>query len=115
MSAELKNDLARTLDMIKLIDLVKDYQARFTLVLRAVSLAHAVGYSAGFHWDDAGGPEVDGYRIVAYIALPTGQVSWHMPEYPDKWDGHTTEQKYERARAYTDSVYRANVLGGPPL
>lgn len=45
-----------------------------------------------------------------YIDLPTGQASWHyhdsqahlfdhLPEYQGKWDGHTTEQKYERIAA----------------
>lgn len=44
---------------------------------------------------------------IVYINLPTGQVSWHLHdtdlplfahlEYKnEKWDGHTTEQKYER-------------------
>ena len=42
-----------------------------------------------------------------YIDLPTGQVSWHyhdshahlfahLPPYTKPWDGHTTEEKYER-------------------
>lgn len=42
-----------------------------------------------------------------YIDLPTGQASWHfhdsqahlfkgLPPYLGKWDGHTTEEKYER-------------------
>lgn len=42
-----------------------------------------------------------------YIDLPTGQVSWHfhdshahlfagLPPYAGSWDGHTTEEKYER-------------------
>lgn len=42
-----------------------------------------------------------------YIDLPTGQASWHfhdsqahlfdgLPPYSGKWDGHTTEEKYER-------------------
>ena len=42
-----------------------------------------------------------------YIDLPTGQVSWHyhdshtylfagLPPYEGKYDGHTTEEKYER-------------------
>lgn len=47
---------------------------------------------------------------IVYIKLPTGQVSWHlhdsdMPlfahlEYgKEVWDGHTTEEKYERLLA----------------
>lgn len=42
-----------------------------------------------------------------YIDLPTGQASWHyhdsqhtlfahLPPYAGTWDGHTTEEKYER-------------------
>lgn len=45
-----------------------------------------------------------------YIDLPTGQVSWHfhdsqanlfehLPPYTKPWDGHTTEEKYERLAA----------------
>lgn len=45
---------------------------------------------------------------IVYIQLPTGQVSWHFHEdllplfahleydNTEKWDGHTTEEKYER-------------------
>jgi hypothetical protein len=44
-----------------------------------------------------------------YIDLPNGQASWHyhdseaelfahLPPYDGEWDGHTTEQKYERIR-----------------
>ena len=51
-------------------------------------------------WD----PEWHG---CVYIDLPTGQASWHyhdsdahlfahIPPYEGEWDGHTTEQKYER-------------------
>lgn len=46
----------------------------------------------------------------AYIDLPTGQASWHfhdreswlfehLPSYEKPWDGHTTEEKYERLLA----------------
>jgi hypothetical protein len=42
-----------------------------------------------------------------YIDLPVGQASWHfhdseahlfahLPPYEGEWDGHTTEEKYER-------------------
>lgn len=55
--------------------------------------------------------EIDGWdsewHNCVYIDLPTGQVSWHyhdshahlfahLPRYRRKWDGHTTEVKYER-------------------
>ena len=46
-----------------------------------------------------------------YIDLPTGQASWHyndsqgwlfehLPMYQGTWDGHTTEEKYERIAAF---------------
>ena len=47
-----------------------------------------------------------------YIDLPTGQVSWHfhdsqahlfdgLPQYAGTWDGHNTEEKYQRLAALT--------------
>ncbi|MGI9297788.1 MAG: hypothetical protein ACR2QC_07810 [Gammaproteobacteria bacterium] len=47
------------------------------------------------------------WHSCVYIDLPTGQVSWHfhdsqtylfegLPAYQGKWDGHTTEEKYNR-------------------
>ncbi len=44
---------------------------------------------------------------IVFIKLPTGQVSWHLHDSDmqlfahleqgeEKWDGHTTEEKYER-------------------
>lgn len=52
-----------------------------------------------------------------YIDLPTGQASWHyhdsqawlfdhLPEYQGTWDGHTTEEKYERIAAYANPISR---------
>jgi hypothetical protein len=51
-------------------------------------------------WDEA-------WHGCVYIDLPTGQASWHfhdseahlfahLPPYDGEWDGHTTEEKYER-------------------
>ena len=51
-------------------------------------------------WDEA-------WHNCVYIDLPVGQASWHyhndeahlfahLPPYESKWDGHTTEEKYER-------------------
>ena len=68
-----------------------DYAARECGVLMAVAEARALGYEAGFRIDPAE-PEWP----VAFIQLPTGQVSWHMPQFPLEWDGHTTEEKNAR-------------------
>lgn len=98
--------LAYLLKIIALAEQVKDYELRNDSVIEAVNVARAVGLRAGFaidrsHDDD---PEFDGFRVVAYIELPTGQVSWHLPEHDRRWDGHTTEQKYARIEAYLKGV-----------
>lgn len=56
-----------------------------------------------------------------YIDLPTGQASWHYHEsqahlfahlspYTKPWDGHTTDEKYERLAALANP----QASGGPP-
>lgn len=77
-----------------------NYPVRYGLVLNAMSRAHQLGYPVGISWDSADDPELDGFRAVVYIELPTGQVSWHMPEHGQPWDGHSTEEKHARIRAY---------------
>jgi len=72
------------------------YEPRYGLVLEAVALAHRLGYPAGFRIDPAE-PEWP----VAFIELPMedgthAQVSWHMPQHPIPYDGHTTSEKYAR-------------------
>ena len=50
------------------------------------------------------------WHNCVYIDTPLGQLSWHyhdneamafadLPPYWGKWDGHTTNQKYERVTA----------------
>ncbi len=85
--------LAIMLDEIEHAD--TDYPKRYGIVFEAVDIALKLGYPAGIRIDPAE-PEWP----VVYIELPTGQVSWHMPQHPVPYDGHTTEQKYERTRAY---------------
>ncbi|AGB41081.1 hypothetical protein Halha_1132 [Halobacteroides halobius DSM 5150] len=86
--------LEEALQKIKKTDR-KDYEARNKAVLRAMSLALEKGYEAGIRMDYTK-PE---YPVV-YIELPTGQVSWHLPEHRKEWDGHTTEEKYNRIEQY---------------
>lgn len=76
-----------------------DYAARYPLVLWAVSAAADEGLQAGFRVD----PD-DPEWPVAYIELPQGQVSWHMPQHPVAYDGHSTPEKYARVRAYIDAL-----------
>lgn len=69
-----------------------NYHIREGLVLRAVYLAREAGFMAGIR--------IDLDEPMAYIELPTGQVSWHLAEFPFVFDGHTTAQKYQRVQAY---------------
>jgi hypothetical protein len=58
-----------------------------------------------------GGWSEDWHGCV-YIDLPTGQVSWHyhdsqaclfehLPPYKGTWDGHTTDEKYDRIARFS--------------
>lgn len=75
-----------------------EYHVRYGLVLMAMGMAADLGMPVGIRFDPDEGPEWP----VVYIELPTGQVSWHMPQHPVPWDGHDTEEKYRRIREYTD-------------
>ena len=88
--------LGITLGLIKEADgRVKDYQLRYKLVMMAVAQACEAGYRAGFRYDP--NPPEPRYPLVAYIELGSvGQVSWHMPEHEEDFDGHTVAEKYER-------------------
>jgi hypothetical protein len=68
-----------------------NYEVRYGLVLRALLFAHDLGFETGIRIDEAQ-PEWP----VVYIELPTGQVSWHMPQHNVEWDGHDSKKKYLR-------------------
>jgi len=77
-----------------------DYDSRNRFIMQALLLAGACGYKTGIQRDKS----EDGWLIV-FIELPTGQVSWHIPEFEGEWDGHTTGQKYDRLHAFTETVW----------
>lgn len=72
-----------------------DYDTRYRLVFDAVPIALRLGFAAGVRID----PGEPAWPVV-YIELPTGQVSWHMPEHPVAWDRHDTDEKYRRIAAW---------------
>lgn len=72
-----------------------DYAERYLWLMRAAGLAADRGVAVGFRLDPAE-PEWP----VMYFELPTGQVSWHLPQHPKPWDGHTTDEKYARVEAF---------------
>ena len=85
--------LKHLLDQIREFDL--DYDVRYGLVLHAIYVAHEAGFKAGFNIEIKE-PE----WAVAYIELPTGQVSWHLPRHVMKYDGHSTIDKYRRIKEW---------------
>lgn len=71
------------------------YETRNHLVMRAVGAAAGAGISVGFRIDSRE-PEWP----VVYFELPTGQVSWHLPQHVKEWDGHDTAEKFDRIRRW---------------
>lgn len=102
---DFRQALALILLAVERADNEGDYAKRYYLILRAMHLARRLELEAGFAYDHQEDPEFDGFRIVAYIELGEGcQVSWHLPEHQTPWDGHTTEEKYNRIRRFVKEV-----------
>jgi len=107
----------RVRDEFKQIRAQKDgaYGERNRLV---AALAKIFPASLERHPDEDESWEND-WRWIVFIDLPTGQASWHIhdSELPQfgflpreqgrRWDGHTTEQKYERLAALAPGRYEA--------
>jgi hypothetical protein len=87
------DDLKGYLELIVQHD--QDYALRNGFVISAMRQAHIVGLPVGIRID----PEEPEWPVV-FIELPTGQVSWHIPQHGIPWDGHTTEEKFERIRRF---------------
>lgn len=90
------------------------YRERNAVVQLAALLADRLGYAVG--WKDSEDPDWP----LLFIELPSnGQLSWHLPKaelvdvfspYDGVWDGHTTEEKYQRIQDFLsgrDSVTKA--------
>jgi len=76
------------------------YFDRNQAVMALARLALMNGYDVGIQTD----PDEPGWPVLL-IDLPTGQVSWHLPEtelcgewpdYTKPWDGHDSELKRRR-------------------
>lgn len=89
--------LAEILRYVRYADTVlgPDYETRNICVLLALGAARNAGYEAGVRID----PKEPEWP-VAFIELPQGQVSWHLPQHVRAWDGHTTAEKDERVNAF---------------
>ena len=86
------------------------YAERNLCVALIASYAQWFGHTVGIKQHE-GEEWEDEWRNVLFVDLPTGQVSWHLHDnelgnFPDilgyakSWDGHTTEEKYERIKKY---------------
>jgi hypothetical protein len=88
-------------------DINKVYSERNACVAMAVAMARRLGYRVGMRIT------IDHNWPIIFIDLPSGQVSWHvsredfiayfpndMDEYGGVYDGHDTNQKYERLVRY---------------
>lgn len=96
------------------------YGERDRCVALIAKMAVALGYKAGIgrHPESDEKWERDWMNII-FIELPTGQVSWHihdselsffdgLPKYSEPWDGHTTEEKYQRVLAFDPATENSN-------
>jgi hypothetical protein len=76
-----------------------DYDARNRMIFEAMLFyASSLQFKCGFRFDPSE-PEWP----VAFIELPTGQVSWHIKGHDVPWDGHTTDEKWARVHAWTEA------------
>lgn len=90
-------ELVTELCSIHLLDMIHSYDDRNRCVVKAVWLALMGGMEAGFRID----PEEPDWP-VAFIELPTGQISFHIPSHPKIWDNHDTEEKYMRINRFIE-------------
>lgn len=92
--------LAVILSSARQADEVKDYELRNKAVLTAMALCQTMNIPAGIRMD----PSEPEWPVV-YIELPTGQISYHIPQFPTPWDNHTTEEKNERLESFITDIF----------
>ena len=90
-----QEEFKKLLHKISLMDEKSNLDLRFKLIIQLMNLAIGLNYPVGMGTDNKN-PGVS----VAYIELPTGQISWHMPNDNNIWDGHSTEEKDKRIEEF---------------
>lgn len=96
MSEAEARDYKRLLELTIVND--TNYAYRERLVYHLLHYAGLAGFECGIRID----PNEPEWPVV-YIELPTGQVSWHMPQHEKEFDGHSTEEKFERIKRFIES------------
>lgn len=95
---------------VVLIEQQKDkaYSERNMCLALLARMALALGFRVGVGQHPAEDEKWEkDWRTILFMDLPTGQVSWHfhdsekgllegLPAYEEKWDGHSTPEKYLR-------------------
>lgn len=83
------------------------YAERNKVLSLTARMAQKLGLNVGLGKDESPDADPD-YYLILFIDLPSGQVSWHLrndevkpmfgflPFYGTPWDGHSTEEKYQR-------------------
>jgi hypothetical protein len=99
-----RENLAHVLTVLPGVE--TEYELRYEMVLEAMYYAARAGYRTGYRIDSK-----EPAWPVAFIELPTGQVSWHMSQFPEEWDGHNTAQKLERMNAFVRLQKAEGVAG----
>lgn len=77
----------------------QDYTWRNTCIYLALHEASVLGIPCGIALD----PQEPAWP-VAYIELPTGQISWHLPAHPTEWDGHDGATKTQRITTWIETA-----------
>jgi len=95
-----KQILGTFLSLIEQFDQAGEYEARNKHIYAALSVAVNLGFEAGIRLD----PDEPEWPVV-FIELPTGQVSWHVPQHQHSWDGHSNEEKSSRVSRYIENIY----------
>ncbi len=108
-SEETRNGaLSRVAELLVAIEAAEgDYPVRNALVYQLLAAATEAGMHAGVRIDPAE-PEWP----VIFVELPTGQVTWHVPQHSLPWDGHDTPEKYRRCAAFAGGCPVGPVPGG---
>jgi hypothetical protein len=71
------------------------YTARALAIYEALAACTVLGIPAGIRID-----RLDPDWPVAFLEIPSGQVSWHLKAHPVPWDGHTKEEASRRLHTF---------------
>lgn len=111
MNYELVGEINDKLLKIQAFEELGDLATRQKLIYQLVSISHYAGLEGGYRpvGDSTGQvtgniPEWAG-PIVAYLILPTGEVSYFLQPHTSDWQGYSRAEKLERIRKFITGQY----------